>query len=221
MLAAAMIVLLVVHSAAAAAAAAVPPLPRWAADPPPSKLLFVDHALFANLSGGVGLVRHRPEPAGVVIMPTEPWETFGLIGYHSVVRVSASEYRMYYDTGWLLPDRTDFHRYTCLALSADGITWTKPNLGVSTFMNSTANNIVWPRDYHDNTHAAGTVFIDTNPAAPADAKYKMVAQWNIGGVHPTSMNDAGVYIMKSPDGIAFTPMFSNRSLDWSDTKNGE
>ena len=47
----------------------------------------------------------------------------------------------------------------------------------------------------------------------------MVAQWNIGGVHPTSMSDAGVYMMKSSDGIAFEPMFANRSLDWSDTKN--
>ena len=65
--------------------------------------------------------------------------------------------------------------------------------GVSTFMNSTANNIVWPRDWRDNTHAPGTVFIDNNPAAAADAKWKMVAQWNVGGVHPTSMDDAGVY----------------------------
>ena len=44
-------------------------------------------------------------------------------------------------------------------------------------------------------------------------------RWNIGGVHPTSMSDAGVYIMKSADGLAFKPMFTNRSLDWSDTKN--
>jgi hypothetical protein len=33
------------------------------------------------------------------------------------------------------------------------------------------------------------------------------------------MSDAGVYIMKSADGLAFKPMFTNRSLDWSDTKN--
>lgn len=86
-------------------------------------------------------------------------------------------------------------------------------------MNSTNNNIVWPRDWRDNTHAAGTVFIDANPNAAPDARWKMVAQWNIGAVHPTSMDDAGVYVMKSPDGITFEPMFSNRSLDWSDTKN--
>ena len=130
-----------------------------------------------------------------------------------------TQHRMYYDTGWTMASKNDFHRYTCLAISYDGVTWTKPNLGVATFMNSTDNNIVWPRDYRDNTHAAGTVFVDTNPATAADAKFKMVAQWNIGGVHPTSEDDSGVYIMKSADGIAFEPMFSNRSLDWSDTKN--
>ena len=192
---------------------------RWARDPPDNKSLFVDNALFADLDGDIGLVYHRPTPAGPVLVPTEPWESFGIVAYHSVVVNGANSYRLYYDTGWTMLDRTDWHRYTCLATSTDGVTWIKPNLGVSTFMNSTANNIVWPRDYQDNTHAAGTVFIDTNPAAPPDAKYKMVAQWNIGAVHPRGTYDAGVYMMKSADGIAFVPMFTNRSLDWSDTKN--
>jgi hypothetical protein len=44
----------------------------------------------------------------------------------------------------------------------------------------------------------------------------MVAQWNIGAVHPRGMEDAGVYMMKSPDGVSFTNMFGNRSLDWPD-----
>ena len=47
----------------------------------------------------------------------------------------SKRYRLYYDTGWTLPDRSDFHRYTCMATSADGKNWTKPNLGVATFMN--------------------------------------------------------------------------------------
>jgi hypothetical protein len=54
--------------------------PRFAGDPPPTKSLFVDHALCANLSGDVGLVYHTPEPAGVVLVPDKPWETFGFVG---------------------------------------------------------------------------------------------------------------------------------------------
>jgi hypothetical protein len=156
------------------------PFGRWAGDPPPQKHLFVDNALFAtNLTGDISLAYHRPVDAGVVLVPDKPWETFGYIGYHSVVSAvvdGAVEYRLYYDTGWTLPTGTDFHRYTCLATSTDGKSWVKPDLGLSTFNGSTANNIVWPRDWRDNTHAAGTVFFDTNPAAAADEKWKMVAQ---------------------------------------------
>lgn len=215
-----MVLVTLLHLAVAAAAEHTNPSGgRWANDPAPSKHLFVDDALFASLSGDVGLVHHRPESVGIVLSPSEPWETYGYIGYHSVVRVpETGEFRLYYDTGWTTPDRSDFHRFTCMATSTDGVSWLKPHLGVSTFMNSSANNIVWPRDYRDNSHAAGTVFVDTNPAAPAAAKYKMVAQWNIGGVAPTT-GASGVYMMSSADGISFVPMFGNRSLEWSDTKN--
>lgn len=70
--------------------------PRFASDPPPTKSLFVDNALFANLSGDIGLVRHRPTPTGTVLVPDKPWETFGFIGYHTVVQAGPTEYRMYY-----------------------------------------------------------------------------------------------------------------------------
>eukprot|EP01045_Picozoa_sp_COSAG04_P042694 COSAG04_NODE_13613_length_598_cov_2.378758_1_plen_144_part_10 len=119
------------------------PLPRWARDPPPSKSLFLDHALFANLSGDLGLRYHTAAPAGVVLTPTEPWESFGFIGYHSIVQAGPTEWRLYYDTGWTIPSGADFHRYTCMATSSDGINWVKPDLHVATFQNSTANNIVW------------------------------------------------------------------------------
>ena len=67
----------------AAASANVPPLARWARDPPPQKHLFVDAALFANVSGDALLVRHAPQPADVPLRPDQPWETFGFIGYHT------------------------------------------------------------------------------------------------------------------------------------------
>jgi hypothetical protein len=196
------------------APARTPVPPRFSADPEDYKMLFVDHALFAELTGDIGLRRHRPSPAGeIVLRPDKPWESFGYIGYHTVLQMGPGDYRLYYDTGWTMVDRDDFHRYTCLALSTDGRNWTKPNLGLANFNGSKANNIVWPLDWQDNTHAAGTVFIDTNPSAPADARFKMVAQWT------GASGNAGVWMMKSPDGIAFSPMFADRSLAWSDTKN--
>ncbi len=220
------------HTDLAAEAAAVPPpllagpaqerlpparmpvLPRFSTDPEDFKMLFVDNALFAELKGDLGLRRHRPSPTGeIVLRPDKPWESFGLLDYHTVLQMGPGDYRLYYDTGWTMVDKDDFHRYTCLALSTDGRNWTKPDLGLANFNGSKANNIVWPLDWQDNTHAAGTVFIDTNPSAPADARFKLVAQWT------GASGNAGVWMMKSADGIAFSPMFADRSLAWSDTKN--
>ena len=195
-------------------------LPRFQSDPADFKTLFVDTALFADLKGDLGLRSHRPEPAGqIVLRPDKPWESFGLLDYHTVIQMGPSDYRLYYDTGWTIAEGfpnagNDFHRYTCLALSRDGVNWTKPNLGLANFNGSTGNNIVWPLDWQDNTAAAGTVFVDTNPECPADAKFKMVAQWQNG-----ANGGAGVYLMKSADGLAFTAMYPNASLSWSDTKN--
>ena len=57
------------------------------------------------------------------------------------------------------------------------------------------------------------MFYDENPAAPPDAKWKMVAQWT------GKSGKAGVYVLKSADGLAFSPMYDSPSLSWSDTKN--
>eukprot|EP01046_Picozoa_sp_COSAG06_P057501 COSAG06_NODE_11231_length_1541_cov_1.456311_2_plen_281_part_01 len=193
---------------------------RWNDDPPPNKTLFIHNATIDRLSGSVALRLARPaQVAQPALIADKPWESFGLLGYHSIVRAGPRDYRMYYDTGWTIPDHSDFHRFTCLATSVDGISWEKPMLNLSNFQGSTANNIVWPLDWRDNTHAAGTVFVDTNPAAAPDARWKMLAQWNIDGANATSLDRAGVYLFKSADGVRFTPMFQRFSLKWSDTKN--
>ena len=55
-------------------------------------------------------------------------------------------------------------------------TFSRPNLGVVTFAGSKSNNIVWPRS--KTSHSPGTVFLDTNPLAELDEKFKMIAVWN-------------------------------------------
>ena len=52
---------------------------------------------------------------------------------------------------------------TCYAESKDGITWTKPELGLFEFDGSKANNIVW--DGGRTSHNF-TPFRDTNPKCP-------------------------------------------------------
>ena len=153
------------------------------------KLLFFDHTLFANVSTELELVLNQPTRVGPVVTVTEEWESYGIVAYHTVLRVPDGEpygpYRLYYDCGWLQPDHKDWRRFTALAYSEDGVEWIKPNLGLADFNGSKANNIVWPLTWMDNTYTPGGFFIDTNPNATADARYKSICWWNRGGAHPT------------------------------------
>ncbi len=36
----------------------------------------------------------------IILRPTEPWESFGVLVYNTIVQMGPSDYRMYYDTGW-------------------------------------------------------------------------------------------------------------------------
>ena len=73
----------------------------------------------------------------------------------------------------------------CLVTSRDGLHWEKPELGLHSWNGSTRNNIVL------RTALQGTAFRDTNPAAPADQRYKMMA-W---------LMKRGFYMFTSPDGV--------------------
>ena len=45
--------------------------------------------------GDIGLRRHRPSPAGrIILRPTEPWESFGVLVYNTIVQMGPSDYRM-------------------------------------------------------------------------------------------------------------------------------
>jgi hypothetical protein len=79
----------------------------------------------------------------------------------------------------------------CYAESKDGIHWTKPELGLFDFNGSKRNNIVWDQE---GTHCF-TPFLDANPVAAADARYKALTRVK-----------GGLMALKSADGIHWTPM---------------
>jgi hypothetical protein len=145
----------------------------------------------------------RPDKADVVVRPTEPWESWAVFGYNSVLRVSPTDLRLYYDCieGSGVPpgqeEKEDYdllpaahgrgpisHRRICLARSTDGITWTKPSLGMFNRSGSFANNIILE-------NSGVSVFIDGNPAAPLSQMFKMAC------------SDAAY---ASPDGLSWTQL---------------
>ena len=108
----------------------------------------------------------QPTPQDVALVTDKPWEG-NTCAYYSVFQ-DGELYRMYYRGSHHKPAHEEV---TCYAESKDGITWTKPNLGLFEFDGSKENNIVWNGI---GTHCF-TPFKDSNPAASQDAKYKALA----------------------------------------------
>lgn len=186
-----------------------------------SKVLFFDGTHIEATTGDVRLTLHRPAKLGRVLAPTEPWETYAVLAYNTVLKVDAGDFRLYYDCASAKP-RTpggvpEFAaRFTCLAVSSDGVAWTKPNLGLAEFDNSTANNIVWPLSNAKEVYRAwepGAVFIDAHPNVPDAERFKMLGTWE------GPSGERGTYVFGSRDGLAFAPLFDAPSLTKSDTMN--
>ena len=156
-----------------------------AAEPAPTLLLFFDKSRFTSFNDTLALRVNQPAKGPRVLQPDKPWESWAVFAYNHVVEFSpppSAEYRMYYDCiegdgvppgsgrRLLLPGAPPLsalsHRRICLATSADGLVWTKPNLGIFVRNGSTANNILLE-------DSGVTVFRDENPAAPSSQRWKM------------------------------------------------
>ena len=193
--------------------------------------LFVDDYLLANRTD-LALQMHRPQPREIVMVCDQPWEGSETC-YQRIIRVGDT-IRMYYmgadditrEDGAEMQD----HRIVpCLATSADGIHWVRPDLGlfdfdgavefdehgwiehpIPRFQPSKHNNIVWSQPRLDNF----TPFLDTNPACLPDERYKAVGFADPAPQRPGAPRELFAY--KSADGIHWSylssePIFSNRS----------
>lgn len=169
--------------------------------------LFVDD-YFIDSMQGLHLMLQKPEPAGVAIRFDKPWE--GNTSAYVTVFRDGDKYRMYY-RGAAAPDYArksalkpgevlyPAHRdVTCYAESNDGITWTKPSLGMVEFDGSRDNNIVF-----DGGEASANFspFLDKNPDVPSSQRYKAV-----GG------DAKGLFAFESSDGLHWKKMSEQRVI---------
>ncbi len=150
---------------------------------------------------------HQPELRGPVMTHDAPWEGSGC-DYHNFFFDDSwpgmdgshpnGVYRMYY-LGWQAPSREpnakpQYPIVVCYAESADGLTWTKPNLGLCTFNGSKDNNIVVTKELLDFEFIDNfMVFRDENPACPKEERYKGIALFH-----------HALWSFNSPDGLHFT-----------------
>jgi len=158
------------------------------------KQLFLDHRLM-EASEGVRLVVNGAVKHGKpVLVADKPWENATLGGYITVLR-EEDLFRLWYEA-YASDCMSDFDARLCYAESHDGLTWTKPELGLFEFQGSKKDNIVFEDRAGDGYHG-GTVFKD--PSAPAAERFKVLYQAR-GGTRPEQWNACmrGIY---SADGI--------------------
>ena len=114
--------------------------------------LFVDDYLI-EFTDGVELQLQEPASAGKILTFDKPWEGTTSL-YHTVFK-DGDIYRMYYrgsshdgysNPAFVGPGETVIPVHPevgCYIESKDGITWTRPSLGLIEFEGSKDNNIVW------------------------------------------------------------------------------
>jgi hypothetical protein len=127
--------------------------------------LFVDTYLVDGLSGAACRRLHHPQRRAVALELNAPWEG-PTSAYFSVVPVDG-KIRLYYRGS----GQEGSHELACVAESEDGITFTRPKLGLFDWQGSKDNSIIWMGAGQHNF----TPFLDANPAAPADQRFKALA----------------------------------------------
>lgn len=156
--------------------------------------LFADDFLIESTSGEIAQKVHQPTPHEVVFTADETWEG-NTSGYYSLFR-DEDTIRMIY-RGWahqpVKPVKALHREFTCYAESKDGLSFTKPELGLVEWEGSKANNII----LDDNSTHNFAAFLDANPDCPPEARYK-----GIGG----EKKEGGLFVYQSADAIHWKKM---------------
>ena len=147
--------------------------------------LFVDHYLIERLDG-LRLALHSPREEEIALRYDQPWE--GVFSSGAAVTRDGSSFRLYYRAMPAVTDGSDAES-TCVALSDDGIHWTRPNLGLFDLCGSKENNAVIA---HQPPFSHNFMpFLDARPNVEPEERYKAIA-----GIHPN-----GIFAFASPDGL--------------------
>lgn len=189
--------------------------------------LFVEDTLIERLVRGARLQLHQPVRREIIFRTDAPWEG-NACGYPSIVQ-DGGTIRLYYHglhyiNGGEASLKMEAHpAVMCYAESGDGVSFHRPELGVSEFNGSKANNIVLVPETAgdvslDPAHTA--TFLDANPDCPPEQRYKTII-----------LGQGKLYCLVSPDGIHWSPLvtepiitegaFDSQNLAFWDPVRGE
>jgi hypothetical protein len=174
--------------------------------------LFVDSFLIDSLTGDAVRRLHHPQPREIALEFNRPWEG-PFCGYVALIN-DGGKFRMYY-RGWAKLDGPDF---TCMVESEDGVTWTRPNVGLFEFEGSKDNNIVWAGPGCHNF----TPFLDTNPACKPEERYKALASAGPRGSLCAFVSPDGVnWKMLREEPVITEGAFDSQNIAFFDPLRGE
>ena len=163
--------------------------------------LFADQYLIDTLRD-VRLVLHTPRDEGIVVRFDQPWEG-PFCGYCTVIQ-DGPTYRLYYRGLPAAGRDGSAAEVCCYAESADGLHWTKPDLGLFELAGTTHNNVVLA-NAAPVTHNFCPL-LDTRPGVPAEQRFKA-----LGGTM-----ESGLVAHVSPDGIHWQRLVEPAGADQGD-----
>ncbi len=165
-------------------------------------ILFVDDEDVLYRPGTIKRVVEFKRSADPVIPPDKTWES--MLGWTSVYRdPQTGKYQLWYQA--YQERRTEdkvLKNVVCYAESADGLTWTKPNIGLIPFYEEKETNIVLvgARGGHGERYC-NSVVVDPRDPDP-QRRYKMAYYDWVPG--EGEAGGSGTHVAFSPDGIHWT-----------------
>jgi hypothetical protein len=153
--------------------------------------LFLDNFLIKKMKG-TQLRLHHPTPAETVLYFNKPWE--GEYSTYTTVIRDQGLYRLYYRGYPKEGPGEASHEFTCYAESLDGLSFSRPNLGLFKFHGTYDNNIILA-DSPPWTHNF-CPFIDSKPGVNLIERFKAV-----GG-----LGKDGLKTFVSADGVHWKEM---------------
>ncbi len=164
--------------------------------------LFVDPFLIEKMEG-VRLKMHEPHRDGVALKFDAPWE--GGWSCYATVFKDGDTYRMYYRGLPIAGKDGTENEMVCYAESKDGVTWSKPNLGIFEVKGTRQNNVVLTNLPFAHNFSP---FLDARPGVPAQEKYKALAGLQTTGLHAFQSADAVHW-----SAVQTTAVFTNGVFD--------
>ncbi|HVX47548.1 MAG TPA: hypothetical protein VHC49_26905 [Mycobacteriales bacterium] len=163
--------------------------------------LFVDDYRVDSTSG-ISRVVHPGAKSDVLLAPDQPWE--GKVAYLYGTVLWDPELKLY--RMWYTTFDADGAEFACYATSRDGITWTKPDLGLVDYHGSTQNNIVLATG--PGADLAGVIRDPDDP--DPNKRFKLL-------IYQGDPKGYNAYF--SPDGLHWTAYSQNPVIEGADVAN--